>query len=322
MKQNKTRVLVFLGRYRSALPAESAALLAHGGKLGAATAVLAVEGAIPDGLPEQLAAIGASRAMIGVVDPALGLTPDVALLATAAEQVDGLLAVLAPATVDGREVAARAAVRIVGSYHADVVEVGLDGDRPTARHEVFGGSYSVRSAGIRGVPVFSLRDSGERTEAVDSCELTVLSVSRGNARAYAVVGEAREVTLDGTRPALGSARIVVSGGRGLGTADNFVLVEDLAHALGGAVGASRAAVEAGFCGRETQVGQTGVMVSPKVYIALGISGALQHRMGMQTAETIVAINKDPEAPIFQLADLGIVGDVSKVVPQLLEALRA
>jgi electron transfer flavoprotein alpha subunit len=224
-------------------------------------------------------------------------------------------AVLLAATQEGKEIGGRLAVKLDNGILTDAVGLAADG---TATQVVFAGSTIVKSRVTKGIPLVALRpNSVTPTPSPISSTVEMLSVSLGAKDKLARVVD-RVAEQKGSRPELTEASVVVSGGRGVGNADNFKLVEELADLLGGAVGASRAAVDSGFYPHQFQVGQTGKTVSPQLYLALGISGAIQHRAGMQTSKTIVAVNKDAEAPIFELADFGVVGDLFTVAPQLAE----
>ncbi|MFN2523399.1 MAG: electron transfer flavoprotein subunit alpha/FixB family protein [Mycobacteriales bacterium] len=226
-------------------------------------------------------------------------------------------AVLLPSNGTGKEVGARLAVKTGSGILTDAVAVTPE---LVAEQQIFGGAVTVQSKVQTGTPIITVRpNSTAATEQAGAGTVEQVSVTFSDADKAAKVTES-VVEAKGGRPDLGEASIVVSGGRGMGNAENFSIVEKLADTLGAAVGASRAATDAGWYPHQNQVGQTGRTVSPQLYIAVGISGAIQHRAGMQTSKTIVAINKDPEAPIFELADFGLVGDLFNVVPQLTEEI--
>jgi electron transfer flavoprotein alpha subunit len=226
-------------------------------------------------------------------------------------------AVLIPSTPEGKEIAGRLAVKTDSGVITDAVGVE---DGFVAKQSIFGGAINVSSKVSRGTPIITVRPNSTAPEpapAQPSEEQVSVTVSDA-AKSAKVLDRVTEKK--GGRPELTEAAIVVSGGRGLGEGKNFELIEKLADSLGAAVGASRAATDAGWYPHTNQVGQTGKTVSPQLYMAVGISGAIQHRAGMQTSKTIVAINKDPEAPIFELVDFGIVGDLFNVVPQLTDEI--
>ncbi len=299
----------------------AAGLLGVAAQIGTPVAVVVGRSEHIGPAAERSAELGASRVLVAETDSHALVEPMVSALAAAikAERPD---AVLISNTIDGRDVAGRLAARAKAAVAVDATGLMRDDEGVVVCHSVFGGTYTVQSAASFGPVVATVREGAlDMRTGAQSLRVERIDGLGGELPAATITSvEAIRTTSD--RPELRSAAKVVAGGRGLGSAANFALVERLADVLGAAVGASRAAVDAGYVPQDRQVGQTGVQVSPDLYVALGISGAVQHLAGMQTAKTIVAINKDADAPIFDIADFGIVGDVFDVVPKVVEAIEA
>ncbi|MGW0215109.1 electron transfer flavoprotein subunit alpha/FixB family protein [Micromonospora chokoriensis] len=288
-------------------------------ELGTPSAVVLGGAGAAEALSGKLGEYGAEKIYAAEGDEIDGylVAPKATVLAELVQRVQPAAVLLASAQ-EGKEIAARLAVKLDNGILTDVV--GLDSDG-TATQVAFAGSTIVKAKVTKGLPLVTVRpNSVTPAPAAATPTIEQLTVSVTDTDKLAKVVE-RVAEQKGSRPELTEAGVVVSGGRGVGNADNFKLVEELADLLGGAVGASRAAVDSGFYPHQFQVGQTGKTVSPQLYVALGISGAIQHRAGMQTSKTIVAVNKDGEAPIFELADFGVVGDLFKIVPQAAEEIR-
>lgn len=286
--------------------------------LGEVTAVVVGEPGAGQALATELGSLGASVVVSaeapGVADRLV--LPEVDALHMLAAHNPGPIVVAANLT--GNEIAGRLAARLASGVLCDVV--GINADR-TAEQSIFGDTIEVSAAVGGAAPIYTLRAGAVAGEPVAAAGTPqVMELPAATAKDVTVVSSAPAVR--GDRPELPQAKVVIAGGRGIGSAENFQsVVEPLADALGAAVGATRDAVDLGYYPGEYQIGQTGVTVSPDVYIGLGVSGAIQHTSGMQTAKKVIIVNNDEDAPIFEIADLGVVGDLFTIAPALVEEIN-
>ena len=310
-----SEVLIVAEQVDSHVSKPALELLTLARRLGDPVAV--VFGETDETVAKTLGEYGATRVLF-VADPSLAdylIAPKAEALAQVAADMD-LAAILITSTPEGKEIAGRLAVKLESGLITDATDIASDG---TTTQSVFAGNWTVTAAVTRGVPVVTVKPNAVTPEAAPHEPVTehvTMTISDAAKTARIVSSEPKQSS---GRPELTEAAVVVSGGRGTG--GDFAEIEELTDLLGGAVGASRAAVDAGWYPYAYQIGQTGKTVSPQLYIAAGISGAIQHRAGMQTSKAIVAVNKDAEAPIFALADLGVVGDLHKVLDRAIAEIK-
>lgn len=311
-------VLVLVDHAQGVVKKPAAEMLTIARRLGEPTAVFIGPGA--ETAKDLLARYGAEK-IVSVSDPSVGeylVAPQAEILAQLVEAGD-VAAVLIPSNAAGKEVAARLAIKTGSGLITDAVDVQAGDGGAVTTQSVFAGSWTVTSRVTHGAAIITVKPNSaapEQANGAGAYEELTPQISDAAKAAKITSSEPKKAT---GRPELTEAAIVVSGGRGTG--GDFSPVENFADSLGAAVGASRAAVDAGWYPHTSQVGQTGKQVSPQLYVAAGISGAIQHRAGMQTSKTIVAVNKDEEAPIFELVDFGVVGDLFQVLPQATEAVK-
>lgn len=310
-----SEIFVFIDHVDGVVAKTASELLTLARSIGEAHAVIAGTATELNSATDVLNKFGAQK--ITLLESAeINSHPSSAIASAFADlaKTKGAKAIILPSTARGKEIAGRMAVRLESGMITDAVALTPE---LVSTQSVFGGSTIVHARVSKGIPIITIRPNAiEPVEAPGSASIEKISVT-ASITAKII---SREPAIRGARPELSEANIIVSGGRG--TDGNFAPIEELADALGAAVGASRAATDAGWYPHSHQVGQTGKTVSPALYIACGISGAIQHRAGMQTSKTIVVVNKDPEAPIFDIADFGVVGDLFAVTPQATAGIKA
>ncbi|WP_395657732.1 electron transfer flavoprotein subunit alpha/FixB family protein [Nocardioides sp.] len=314
-----SEVLVLIDHVEGAVRKPTYELLAIAKRLGEPSAVFIGPADKAAEAAETVKGYGAEKVYVVDDSQVKGylVAPKAEVLKQLAEKASPA-AILIPSTAEGKEIGARLSIKIESGLITDAVDVQAGSDGPVATQSVFAGNYTLTGKVTKGTPIITVKPNSAAPEegaGAGTVEEFAPSVSDSARSAQIVASQPRQAT---GRPELTEAAIVVAGGRGTG--GDFEPVEQLADALGGAVGASRAAVDSGWIPHSFQIGQTGKTVSPQLYVANGISGAIQHRAGMQTSKTIVAVNKDEEAPIFELVDFGVVGDLKTVLPAATEEI--